>query len=383
MKYVLLVFALIVILNPIIARKHYRFYLLMVLLLLTALAYFVVPSPSMDLYRYLEHMNFFEHMGWRWTMRNYGSSNPLATVAMYALAQFHNDHLLAAVAVFITYGCSFVLFAKAAKRYEASYADMNFAFVFLMLNMNYCYVIDVVRIYIAYAIFALFLYIDVIEKKYRPLCFAVYIGLCYFHYAIVLFVLLRIIFFFTRKLRGVLSVLAAFGIPLVLYIAYRVAFFFTGGNVVLSVLSDRIDKYQEYEVFGIWQFLASVVRVLFLLAIMVVAVEFAKQITKRNNTDGIKNKRNDSIRVYEYSTLLIYISASVFTFITNYQYVLRTPYFIQILASAPLLYIFTNQRKEQLKRLQIMELIVLAESLSHFIYLLIYVYGNLSFEFVL
>lgn len=383
MKYVFIAYALIFMLYPVIAKKHLKLYFVIVTLILSALAYFVVPLPAMDLYRYTEMLDYFRKLGWSWAFDRYGSSNPAAVVFLYGISLLNNDRILPAIAVFITYGFSLALLYKVSKRFNARYTDTLTAFVFLMLNLNFCYVIDVVRIYIAYAVLAYFLYVDLVEKKRRPLCFAVYALLCYFHYAIMVFILLRVVFIFTSRLKGVLSMISTAAVPVVLFMGYWFIGKFTGSNSLLSLAGDKIEGYKQYETFGIWQFLASVAKLGVFMIICIVALAVFGELKKRYIKNDLLTKARDAAVINRFTVFCLYITLSVVTFISNYQFVLRTPYFAQMLMSVPLLFSIISLRKINKKYYNALSAFVIVESVVHFAYLLIYVYRVLDFSFVL
>lgn len=383
MKYVILAYIFIFALNPILAKKHRKLYYVITVLTFAALAYFVVPLYEMDLYRYINIMEYFRQKGFHLTMNQYGESNPVAAMFFYAMSMWPKDNLLPAVAVLIVYGFSLALLYKASKRFNVSSSVVNVAFVFLMLNLNYCYIIDVVKIYIAYAIVAYFLYIDLVEKRRRPICFAVYLILCYFHYVIMLILFLRVIFLLTSKLKGILSFVSTFFVPLLLFIGYQFLDNFTGTWSLFASASDKIEGYKYYETFGIWQFLASVIKICIFIVIGIVVQIVYNDLKERKSPYGLSTNFRTATNVSKYSTFCMYITFSVITFITNYQYVLRTPYFIQMLISVPVLFILSYLRKYNRKYYYGYSFLIFVESLAHFAYLLIYVYKVLRFSFVI
>jgi hypothetical protein len=252
--------------------------------------------------------------------------------------------------------------------------------------MNYFYVVDVIRLYMAFAIMAYFLYIDIIEKKHRILCFSVYFILCYFHYAMLVFLLLRIVLIFTRKFRGSVSAVVTALVPLIIFGGYKFLEAFTGGGTLLGLVSDRVLGYQEYETFGIWQFAASMIRSALFVALCLMGIwvcsewkrfELRKSIDQQMATEQVTPiKRNNDYIVYT-----LYTTFTVFIFITNYQFVLRTPYYIQILISFALLMILMKLQKYNLRYYTAVRTIIVIESLAHFAYLLLYVYRSMHFVF--
>lgn len=388
MKYILFLWGAFVILNPLVTKKYYKFYLFALACGLSFLAYHTEPNPSMDLYRYYNVMDLYREVGWDWVVHNDMDSNPLASIILYTVSMLNNNSLLPAFSIFIVYSCSFGLLYKASVRFSATRAEMNIALLFFMLNFNYLYAIDVFRMYLCYAVMAYFLYMDVVEKKHRPLCFIMYGLLCYVHYAMIVFVLIRILFIALRQFRGVLSAISVALFPAVLALALYVAEMLTGQNGILEVINKKIIGYQDYNVFGIWQFGASIGRLLLCLALCVLlfllytsAKNDCKKYWRTENGEAYILKLQSDRLVYDYAMLIVYFSMSVVAFISNYQFVLRTPYFIQILITPVLLYLLSNFRAKKSKYYTAVTLICIIESLGHFAYLCLYVYNTAVFAF--
>ena len=386
MIYILAVYAILVVLDIFLIKKHPKLFYFLTTVILSSLAYFVVATEKSDLGRYYNMMEYMRSMGFEWSVDNYGSTNPLAFMFFYCISLVNNDALLPAIAVFTTYGFSFAVLHKASKRFNASVTDVNIALIFLMLNMNFYYILSVIRLYMAFAIMAYFLYVDIVEKKHRVLCFSVYFILCYFHYAMLVFLLLRLILIFTRKFKGSMSAVVTVLVPLIIFGGYKFLEAFTGGGTLLGLASDRLLGYQEYETFGIWQFAASMIRsalfVLLCLAGIWICSEW-KRFELRKNTDPqvvieqiTPIKRNNDYIIYA-----LYTTFTVFIFITNYQFVLRTPYFVQIMMSFVLLMILMKLQQYNIRYYTAVRSIIVIESLAHFAYLLLYVYRSMYFAF--
>lgn len=376
---------LVLLAGAVMIRKHPQKFYILATAILSLLSYFVIATENMDLFRYIRIMEYIRTMGFDWGMDTYGPSNPLAFIFFYGISLFENDAILPAVAVATTYGFSFALLYKASKRLNASTMDTYIALVFFMLNMNYCYVIDVVRIYMAFAIMAYFLYMDIVEKKHRIFCFVVYAALCYFHYAMMVFVILRVILIITRRFKGVLAAIVSLLVPVVVFVAYKFVEGFSGESLLFSVANDKLLGHKDYTVFGVWQFAASMIRCALFVALCLLAFwlcsnwkyELANKTLGDNSRETVMFvKRNSDLVMYT-----LYIVFTVFIFITNYQFVLRVPYFAQIFMSFVLLLVMTRIKKIDYQYHTFVSVIIILESVAHLGYLLIYVYKNLTFAF--
>ena len=386
MIYILAVYAVLVVLDILLIKKHPKLFYFLTTVILSSLAYFVVATENSDLGRYYNMMEYMRSMGFEWSVDNYGSTNPLAFMFFYCISLVNNDALLPAIAVFTTYGFSFAVLHKASKRFNASVTDVNIALIFLMLNMNFYYILSVIRLYMAFAIMAYFLYVDIVEKKHRILCFLVYFILCYFHYAMLVFLLLRLILVFTRKFKGSMSAVVTVLVPLIIFGGYKFLEAFTGGGTLLGLASDRLLGYQEYETFGIWQFAASMIRsalfVLLCLAGIWICSEWKRfELRKSTEPQVVIEQITPIKRNNDYIIYALYTTFTVFIFITNYQFVLRTPYFVQIMMSFVLLMILMKLQQYNIRYYTAVRSIIVIESLAHFAYLLLYVYRSMYFVF--
>lgn len=386
MIYVLGVHLILVLLDILLIKKHKKLFFILATVLMSSLAYFIVVREEADLSRYINMMEYTRIMGFEWGVDNYGGSNPLAFLFFYGMSLFNNDALVPVVAAAVTYGCSFAVLYKSSKRFNSSVADINIALIFFMLNMNYCYILDVIRMYMAFAIMAYFLYMDIVEKKHRWLCFTVYILICYFHYAMMVFVLLRVVLVFTRKFKGISSAIVTVMVPLIILIAYKFVESFSGGSSLLGLANDKLLGYQDYETFGIWQFAASMIRSALFIFLCLIGVwicsEWKKSelrkcdIEENCNKSIVPIKRNNDFIIYS-----LYVTFTIFILISNYQFVLRTPYFVQIFMSFVLLLILMKLKQYNEQYYTALSVIIVIESLGHFAYLLLYVYRNMSFVF--
>lgn len=382
LRIVLLFFGFAVI-NPIFNKKTYKIYLLLFAAALACLAWFTKPDYTMDLYRAYEQLDLFRQISFGKAYSYYGASNPLTLVYYYGLARICPENgILPAVTVLIVYGFSFALLYKAGVRFDSKKSEMNMALLFFMANFNYFYVIDNTRIYICFAVLAYFMYVDIVEKKHRIFCFIVYAALCYFHYGILPFVLIRIVLLFIKKASPIVKKAFIVILPVLIFAANKIAITLgSASDGLLGTVERKVSGYKSYEVFGIWQFSMSIIRLVLALLIMLLSMTITESLIKKQNSgSSLRDKALDG--TYNYDWMIVYSIVTIFLFISNYQFILRTPNFIQITLSVPLLFLLYRFRNPVNKNLKPYTYIVLsAESVIHFVYLLLYVYNNAQFVF--
>ena len=139
----------------------------------------------------------------------------------------------------------------------------------------------------------------------------------------------------------------------------------------MGTVEKKVSGYSDYEVFGIWQFSMSIIRLVLALVIMLLSMTITESLFKKKNTDGILGNRLLN-GMYNYDWMIVYSIVTIFLFATNYQFVLRTPNFIQIALSVPLLFLLYRFRNPVNKNLKpYTYILLLAESVIRTICFLI------------
>lgn len=379
---VLLFFGFAVI-NPIFNKKTYKIYLLLFAVALACLAWFTKPDYTMDLYRAYGQLDLFRQISFGKAYSYYGASTPLTLVYYYALARICPENgLLPALTVFIVYGFSFALLYKAAMRFDSTKKKDEYGVVVLYgeLQLLLCYW---QHAYLHLLCRARLLYVcGYSRKKYRIFCFLVYAALCYFHYGILPFVLIRIVLLLIKKTSPIVKKAFIVILPVLIFAANKIAIALgSASDGLLGTVEKKVSGYSDYEVFGIWQFSMSIIRLVLALLIMLLSMTITESLFKKKNTDGLLGNRLLN-GMYNYDWMIVYSIVAIFLFASNYQFVLRTPNFIQIALSVPLLFLLYRFRNPVNKNLKPYTYILLsAESVIHFAYLLLYVYNNAQFVF--
>lgn len=252
-----LLFAMI---NPFITKKGYKYYLCAILAVLCYFAFHLEVVESMDLYRSIGKMRLYAEMGWEWAVANRMDRNPLETVLFFVFGQFENPMWLPAFTAFICYGVAFSLILKCAKHYDLTKGQMNCLLIFFCLNFYYDHAITNIRIYLCYALISYFMYHELIEHRFKKTAWIIYIASCFLHYAAIPFLLFRMVLSLRRKLKN--SEFCFLGIVFIaiLFSEYIIPRMGALGGVFGTLVSKN-EGYQEYQVFGIWQFLSSMMRI--------------------------------------------------------------------------------------------------------------------------
>lgn len=355
-----------VLINPFFNKKTYKYYLFLLLILLTYFAFHLVLTPNMDLYRRAQDMELYQTMGFSWVVENRMSSNPLGILLFYAFSGLGPNYL-AAFTAFLCYGIAFYLLLKCAKRYNLTKQQMNYLLLFFCLNVYYDHLISNTRIYICYALVALFLYREIVEKKNKWLSWVIYILCCYIHYAAVLFVCVRIVLIFYNKFKKfpfILIFLALIFSGVGLMFISRIGI----QSNLLMTITGKVDEYANYRTFGKWQFLSSVLRIGYIIAIYFYVHSFYKE--------GYVSEKK--ILFY-----LAIVSAVLIGMISNYQLIYRTPNFYHYLGMIGLCILLIDKSKIK-KRSWLntgLKATIIVSTLYTFFYQVYFIYPSLSFVF--
>lgn len=359
----------LVILNPVITKKGYKFYLFMFLCVLVYYAYHFDVTTGADLYRRYQEMELYNKMGLDYVLENRMEINPLSALFFYWFSTFEDPQLVPAFTILVCYGSAFYILIKCSERYDLSKNQMNFLLFIFMLTFYYDQAISNVRVYICYGLISLFLYKDVIEGKFRRLAWVVYIACCFFHYAVLPFVILRGVLYIKDRVKGTdtvlylsIAVCCVFGDMIIPYLAKF-------GGIFLT-LAYKSSGYENYSVFGLWQSISSLFRMILLPAMCFFINRFYND----------KYSQEKKLMFY-----LVSVSIMLFFMISNYQLIFRTPNFMQYLAMVPIS-VLLKMNEEQKNQANIhlysalkIGLIIMAA--YTFAYQAVFIHPNVNFVF--
>lgn len=107
-----------IVINPFVSKKNYKFYLALIAIAYSFIAYHVVFTETMDISRVAESMQYWYRNGWEWFLANRTESDPLSALYYYVIGLTGDLHLIPAISILITYGFSFGLLYRASKYYN-------------------------------------------------------------------------------------------------------------------------------------------------------------------------------------------------------------------------------------------------------------------------
>ena len=343
---------------PLLRRKIYLVYSIVFIVVLSWLSFHVITNSTWDLFRHLETIELYKQVGINWLLENRMDLNPLTHLYFY-LFTFTDGRYFPATTVFITYFIPFYLIYKSANRFNLSQTNVFIITFFLVSNLNYLLVVSNCRLYLLYALFAYFIYMELVEAKFRIASWIFYFLAPFFHYGILPLICCRLILLFRK--RYIVSDSAIIVLLLLLSLGYMYLLPMLNSSVMLSSIGAKLLGYQQYTGFGTWQFINSMTCIILISVVAYLCYRF---------------------RMKDNSFLFLILCLAVFLIgqLSSYQLIYRSSNFYAMIAVVPFAFILKDEGRLQKYR-YIITYTILFQSIYSFIYNFIYVYNGIGFNF--
>lgn len=325
----------------------------LIVLGISTISYFYVPTESADLFRHFETINMYREAGVDWVIENRLGLNPLTHLLFYVFSLFGEPRIYPVFCTLVTYGFCFLILYRASKFYSLKRSVIALLAVFLLFNWNYLHVVSNCRIFILYAIVAFFFYMEFIENRLHKSAIVVYVASVFYHYAILLVVVPRFMLYFYKPANKTIYLWA---ILFILFFAY-----FGASNyqtIFFESVSDKVEGYKHYETFGKWQFLNSLISVLLCCFYAI-------------------KKKNYLVNIKRYCILFWLIVIPIFLQISNFEVIYRESNLIVTLSIV--LFSQILHRNDD----NLMRNVIVLQSIFTITYSFLYVYPYMDFSFVI
>lgn len=182
---------------PFVPRKYIKWLFLALVLALSVMAFFAVPEETDDLSNYFSRVASLRKGGFSLLRRMIedGSEDwdslPVCGLYFYLISRFPDNGMLPAVTIFLAYGSIFWVLWRAAKRYEVNKWYLFLASVFLLSTYWFYDICSGIRNGLTFTLFCFFAYVELVEKKYKPLCWLGYLAMCMMHSSGILMMMIR------------------------------------------------------------------------------------------------------------------------------------------------------------------------------------------------
>lgn len=212
MNSILLLFMIIIIFFIVISLKCsydvIRLINVIICIILSLIAYRILPSPSLDLYRYYSHIQAAQYYGLDFIF-NHPDYNSLPVAALYVslFAILKNKFLLPSMTCFIYYFFITNLVITYSKQRGKDRIGLTLSLILIYTVSNYLGVVSGIRNSLAISVFIYILYKDLLFHSRFLYCFIGYILLSFFHPSILILLFLRIILFINEKFDCIICLL--------------------------------------------------------------------------------------------------------------------------------------------------------------------------------
>lgn len=278
-------------------------------LALAIMAFHCVPKESDDLFNYFQQLNALRAGGWDTFQvmlkddNNHWGALPVCGYYFYFVSLLGNNGFLPAITIFAAYGAMLFVIYKASVRFNVNKWYLFLSCIFALVTYWFYDICSGIRNGLAFTVFTACVYQDVVERKYRPLCYVGYALCAGLHSSVIILVMLRVALALTKKYEGKwMSWLMLIAISL-------------GGNILqwlgtvsnnkyISLLSEKADnntdRTMDLSKTYIW------VNTAVLLVVVLISLYLFKYIKK-------SKKYNDIAAFGKFHTLLLFFTVGSFT----------------------------------------------------------------------
>ena len=201
----LTIFVVFCLLYAITPQKHIKWLFLATTIALSVMAFNCVPYETDDLTNYYYQLEVLRDGDWDTfqTMLNDNDNNwgslPTCGYYFYFVSKLGKNGYLPAITIFLAYGAIFYALHKASVRFKVNKWYLFLACAFFMTTYWFYDICSGIRNGLAFTLFATLVYQDVVEKKYRPLCYIGYALCIGLHSSTIVFAVIRIALEITKR----------------------------------------------------------------------------------------------------------------------------------------------------------------------------------------
>ncbi|UZQ50360.1 EpsG family protein [Clostridium kluyveri] len=176
-------------------KKSRNIYFVFVSMLIAVVAFTYQPHMGDDLLREYQDLDNIRKFGWSYFVMNDKKFHGLYVTQLYYyfFSKLQINNLLPAVTTFLGYYFSFKALNKISDRCELSAINIWYVFSYIICVRETYMIFSNIRNQLAFVIFAYYLYIDLVEKRKRLLCFTIYLITIMIHQSAIILLAFRLI----------------------------------------------------------------------------------------------------------------------------------------------------------------------------------------------
>lgn len=176
------------------------------------IAYQVIPRPGFDLYNYwYGTMGAYENLPLSELLLELpGESEPLVRIYFFLISKLPYKGFLALINVLIVYALIFWLLKKISDRFPMSNNSFAVLVIWTVCVTPYYTVLGGIRYQLAFTIFAWALYNELVERRWGPQCWCVYVATVLIHNSAIVLLAIRVALILYSRYTGILVTASVF-----------------------------------------------------------------------------------------------------------------------------------------------------------------------------
>lgn len=230
-------------------------YLNWYIVVLAIMAFFVIPEPSADLYRWRVMGDYWQKYSFSqiFELEILKSGTPISYIYIYLFQKTGINGLLPAFCAVIFYSCIFYIIKHSKTYFELSNRDVAIVLMIVMSLGKFFEVISGVRSMVAISIVAMFIFREFVERKSFLSALPFYIVASLIHNMALVMVMLRMIMFvFEKDNRPFRKILNA-----IIILLFALAFYRYGGQYI-TIAFKKANSYLNNEEYSyIWEWIMA------------------------------------------------------------------------------------------------------------------------------
>jgi len=247
-------------------KNHINKFFLFIAGILAIIACSVKPDVGMDLYRHYAVIVEFRRIGGKTV---FDDILFIRSIYFYLISLTPYNEFLPGITVFCVYYINLNIIYKIGKKYNVSTQYIVMSALLFIASNNFLTTLSGIRSDLAFSIFLYFLYLELVEKKFKILSWLMYLLMCFLHNTMIIFVIFRL--FIEIKNQLIIKGLQLLLLLWFFIINYIMAFLgsFTELSII-ALLTSQINVYvnlTEYNHFAIIYSSINLLGVLFFYSI--------------------------------------------------------------------------------------------------------------------
>lgn len=220
-----LILLLVISISGFIIYPKYRLHTLIISVF--CLAYFAfnfIPGEGNDLSWHYLMLDKIRNLNWSIVEKIESfSASPILLIYFYLISKLGNNGYLPAITIAIIYGVMFFILYRSSLKKNVQQGSIDYiakngfptALVYIMCTMHYIYLISGIKNNLAFSIFVLGVYLELVEQKSKLLCWGLMITSVFIHPSLVLIVFARLMITLYNKYSSIFYIIICMSFPFI------------------------------------------------------------------------------------------------------------------------------------------------------------------------